>query len=94
MLGKILLIISLFASGALASDNFSRKGAKAQSEDNISLRSYSAPLRLCGRNDLVQANDLPIEVFQVLDLPLPAVMRMPNEVDAPHPNGPRVIFDK
>jgi hypothetical protein len=74
-LGKSLLIISLLASSALASDDVSRKGAKAQSEDakvnaTFSLRSYFAPLRLCASNNLVQANDLTIEVFQVLDLPL------------------------
>ena len=71
MRGKVLLIILVFASGAYASAEVSRKGAKAQSEDakrNISLRSYFAPLRLCVSNDL--GNDLAIEVFQVLELPL------------------------
>jgi hypothetical protein len=71
MLGRILLIISLLASSALASDDVSRKGAKAQSEDaTFSLRPYFAFLRLCASNNFVQANDLTIEVFQVLDLPL------------------------
>ena len=57
MLGKILLIILLFAGGAYGSVEVSREGAKAQSEDakvNISSRPYFAPLRLCGKLDLAQ----------------------------------------
>src|SRR5215203_5995842 len=70
---RVLLIISLFASGSLAADHVSREAAKTQRKDakvdtNLSLRLSFAPLRLCARND--QANDLTIEVFQVLDLPL------------------------
>ena len=73
---RILVIILLFASGAQASVDVSRKGAKTQSKDakvnsNSPSRFSFAPLRLCARNDLPQTRrELAIEVFQVLDLPL------------------------
>ena len=62
----LLLIIFLFAGGAYGSAEVSRNGAKAQRE----FENTFAPLRLWVRNNLVQTNDLTIEVFQVLDLPL------------------------
>jgi len=73
---RVFLIILLFTNGAHAADDFSRKGAKAQSKDakvdtDLSLRLFFAPLRLCVRNHPPQSGpELGIEVFQVLDLPL------------------------
>ena len=70
---RIFPIILVFAIGAQASENFSRKGAKAQSKDaevNTSRLSFP-PLRLCVRNDLPPPRrEVAIEIFQVLDLPL------------------------
>jgi hypothetical protein len=66
MLAKIasLVIIGIVC---LASPEVSRKGAKAQSE----VGKLFASLRLCGKSlDTAQAAQLPVEVFQVLDLPL------------------------
>jgi hypothetical protein len=66
----VLLIIVVFA---ISTEDFSRKDAKAQSLPGSklpSLRLYFAPLRLCGINPSPQTSDMPVEVFQVLDLPL------------------------
>ncbi len=69
---KILCValVVMFASGAqAASENLSRKDAKAQSYDlRFPGGSSFAPLRLCGGSFLQDA--LAIEVFQVMDLPL------------------------
>jgi hypothetical protein len=64
----VLLILLVFAIGAQASEEVSRKDAKAQR----GLRAGSfAPLRLCGKpSENNQARDLTIEVFQVIGLPL------------------------
>ena len=66
-----VLLILLVA--CMAAEEVSRKGAKAQSlpgSKRPSLRLSFAPLRLCARNLPLQSGDLPVEVFQVLDLPL------------------------
>jgi hypothetical protein len=66
MLGKAVIPL-LIASGLIASEAISRKGAKkAQREFAVAF----APLRLCAQNNSAERRDVPIEVFQVLDLPL------------------------
>ena len=64
MLRKALAFL-LIASSLIVLEEFSRKGAKAQSFSEISF----APLRLREKN-LLQRSNLPIEIFQVLELPL------------------------
>jgi hypothetical protein len=73
MLGKfVLLIIVVFA---IPTENFSRSGAKAQRKA-AKVATWSpagfASLRLCTSNLSPQTGDIPVEVFQVLDLPLNA----------------------
>ena len=51
-------------------EEFSRKDAKAQSMTFGFQRSSFAPLRLCARDLPAQSEELAVEVFQVLDLPL------------------------
>jgi hypothetical protein len=65
----LALVVAIFASGApAAAENLSRKDAKAQSYDlRLPVESSFAPLRLCASNPF---QDLTIEVYQVLDLPL------------------------
>jgi hypothetical protein len=58
-----LLIVLAFAVSA---EVFSREDAKAQRNSSVSV----APLRLCVRNPLPQSTAVPIDVFQILDLPL------------------------
>jgi len=66
----VLLIILAFV---VSTEDYSRKDAKAQRKaakvSNWSPAGF-APLRLCGSNNLPQSDALPVEVFQVLDLPL------------------------
>ena len=62
MLSKTLIFMLVFA----ISGEISRNDATAQRE----LSALVAPLRLCVRNNMVQSEDLSVEVFQVLDLPL------------------------
>jgi hypothetical protein len=59
----LLILILVFAG---STEYFSRGGAEAQREFNNAL----APLRPCVSNLSPQTGDVPIEVFQVLDLPL------------------------
>ena len=70
--GIILLVAMMFASGAQATaQDYSRKGAKAQSETLRAAEGLTfAPLRLCGKNLLQDSKALTIEVLQVLDLPV------------------------
>ena len=64
-----LIMILVFGS----TQYFSRKDAKAQSKA-AKVAAWSpagfAPLRLCVRNPSPQTNDIPIDVLQILDLPL------------------------
>jgi len=63
MFGKtVILVLLVFA----ISGEISRKAAKPQRE----LSGSFAPLRLCVRDLPVQSEELAVEVFQVLDLPL------------------------
>jgi len=59
--GSLISIVILVTSAG-----FSRKDAKGQRVFDTAF----APLRLCVENDLPQSRDLPVEVLQVLDLPL------------------------
>ena len=58
------LVALLLLVAFVAMEEVSRKDAKAQRNAGF------APLRLCGRNLFPQSSELPIDVFQVLDLPL------------------------
>jgi hypothetical protein len=69
MSGKIAVLMFI-GMVVVATEDFSRKDAKAQSKTFGFQQSSFAALRLCGRTDLVQSEDLAVEVFQVLDLPL------------------------
>src|SRR4051794_38302181 len=69
MLGKAALLI-LIGLVSVTAEDFSRKDAKAQSRTFGRQRSAFAALRFCTRNLPVQSEDLTVEVFQVLDLPL------------------------
>ena len=62
----------IFAIGVRATtDDFSRKGAKAQNSDLwLPGGSAFAPLRLCVRSFVQEPYHLVLEVFQVLELPL------------------------
>jgi len=62
MLRKFAVLIFI-GMAFVAAEEFSRKDAKAQRE----LSGLFAPLRLCVRH---QSEELAVEVFQVLDLPL------------------------
>jgi len=66
----VLLTILVFV---VSTEDYSRKDAKAQRKA-AKVSSWSpagfAPLRLCGSNNLSQSDALPVEVFQILDLPL------------------------
>ena len=62
----IVLMLMVF----VISGEISRKDAKAQSMTFGVQRSSFAPLRLCARNLPPQSEELAVEVFQVLDLPL------------------------
>jgi hypothetical protein len=63
MSGKTALLMLLVF---VAVEDFSRKDTKAQSD----LSTLFAPLRLCVKTLPVQSENLSVEVFQVLDLPL------------------------
>jgi hypothetical protein len=64
MFGRLALLLLVIAlAGA---DGVSRSGAAAQRE----LNNFSAPLRCCVNNLSPQTETLPIEVFQILDLPV------------------------
>jgi hypothetical protein len=63
----LILFVSVFVCSVQASREISRKGAKAQSR--IHPLNFT-PLPLCGRNEPAQTQDLAVEVFQVLELPL------------------------
>ena len=69
MLGKtaILMFIGMVF---VAAEDFSRKDVKAQSMTFGVRRSSFASLRLCARDLRVQSEELAVEVFPVLDLPL------------------------
>ena len=62
MFGKAVILL-LIASSLIASAEIARKGAKAQSDFELTF----APLRL---SEETPPLDVPIEIFQVLDLPL------------------------
>jgi len=66
----LLILIVVFAG---PTEYFSRKVAKAQRKA-AKVAAWSpagfAPLRLCGRTLSPQNSDTPVDVFQVLDLPL------------------------
>ena len=64
MLSKTVLVL-IISSSLIPSEAISRKGAKAQGESGV----FFAPLRLCAKN-ISPTHDLPIEVFQVLELQL------------------------
>ena len=59
-------IVTLFAMISVTTPDFSRKDAKAQRE----MTAPFASLRLCGSATQPQKTSLPIDVFQILDLPL------------------------
>jgi hypothetical protein len=61
----VLVLVILIALSFVTSAEVSRGGATTQREVNNAV----APLRRCVR-DLPQSTELPIEVFQILDLPL------------------------
>ena len=65
MLSKIAVLIFLVTLFAPA-EAVSRKDAKSQRELSASF----APLHLCVKTLPLQSEDLPIEIFQILDLPL------------------------
>jgi hypothetical protein len=65
MLRKFAVLIFI-GMAFVATEEFSRKDAKAQRE----LSDLFAPLRLCARILPAQSEELAVEVFQVLDLPL------------------------
>jgi len=61
---KFVLLILMICS--ISAEGFSRGGAAAQR----GLNNAVAPLRRCVRNLSPQLGELPVEVFQGLDLPL------------------------
>ena len=69
MLVKAALLM-LIGSVSLTAADFSRKGAKPQSMTFGFQRSSFAALRLCARDLPVQSEELTVEIFPVLDLPL------------------------
>lgn len=69
MLAK-LAVLMFVGMVVVATEDLSRKDAKAQSRTFGFASSSFASWRLCARNLPVQTEDLPVEVFQVLDLPL------------------------
>ena len=62
----MVVLLILIASALMTSAEVSRGGATTQRE----FINAVAPLRLCVRNPSPQTNDIPVDIFQVLDLPL------------------------